>query len=73
VVRRLDLELGIVVDAVSEVRNVAAAETDAMLDLGGEISAEYFLGISKADGKVRLLLDIDRILSTEDVLELTQR
>jgi len=73
VVRRLDLELGIVVDAVSEVRNVAAAETDAMLDLGGEISAEYFLGISKADGKVRLLLDIDRILSTEDVIELAKR
>jgi purine-binding chemotaxis protein CheW len=63
----------IVVDAVSEVRNVAAAETDAMLDLGGEISAEYFLGISKADGKVRLLLDIDRILSTEEVLELGKR
>lgn len=73
VVRRLDLELGIVVDAVSEVRNVSASETDQMLDLGGEISAEYFLGISKADGKVRLLLDIDRILSTEDVLELSRR
>ena len=73
VVRRLDIELGIVVDAVSEVRNVSAAETDQMLDLGGEISAEYFLGISKADGKVRLLLDIDRILSTEDVIELTRQ
>jgi len=55
------------------VRNVSASETDQMLDLGGEISAEYFLGISKADGKVRLLLDIDRILSTEDVIELTRR
>jgi purine-binding chemotaxis protein CheW len=73
VVRRLDIELGIVVDAVSEVRNVSASETDQMLDLGGEISAEYFLGISKADGKVRLLLDIDRILSTEDVIELGRR
>jgi hypothetical protein len=36
-------------------------------------TAEYFLGISKADGKVRLLLDIDRILSAEHVLELTKR
>jgi chemotaxis signal transduction protein len=40
-----------------------------MLDLGSEVSAEYFLGISKVDGKVRLLFDIDRILSTENVLE----
>jgi len=62
-----------VVDAVSEVRDVSGGETEAMLDLGGEISAEYFLGISKADGKVRLLLDIDRILSTEDVIELGRR
>ena len=73
VVRRQDLELGIVVDAVSEVRDVSGSETEAMLDLGGEISAEYFLGISKADGKVRLLLDIDRILSTEDVIDLSRR
>jgi purine-binding chemotaxis protein CheW len=73
VVRRVDVELGIVVDAVSEVRDVSANETEAMLDLGNEVSAEYFLGISKADGKVRLLLDIDRILSTEDVIELGRR
>jgi purine-binding chemotaxis protein CheW len=73
VVRRLELELGIVVDAVSEVRDVSGEETDAMLDLGSEVSAEYFLGISKADGKVRLLLDIDRILSTDDVIALARR
>jgi len=73
VVRRQDLELGIVVDAVSEVRDVSGSETEAMLDLGSDVSAEYFLGISKADGKVRLLLDIDRILSTEDVIELGRR
>jgi purine-binding chemotaxis protein CheW len=73
VVKRQELELGIVVDAVSEVRDVAGSETEAMLDLGSDVSAEYFLGISKADGKVRLLLDIDRILSTEDVIELTRR
>jgi purine-binding chemotaxis protein CheW len=73
VVRRHDIELGIVVDAVSEVRDVSANETEPMLDLGNEVSAEYFLGISKADGKVRLLLDIDRILSTEDVIEIGRR
>jgi purine-binding chemotaxis protein CheW len=70
VVRRLELELGVVVDAVSEVRNVAAADVDAMVDLGPQVSGEYFLGISKADGRVRLLLDIDRILATEDVIDL---
>jgi purine-binding chemotaxis protein CheW len=73
VVRRQDVELGIVVDAVSEVRDVSANETEGMLDLGNEVSAEYFLGISKADGKVRLLLDIDRILSTEEVIDLGRR
>ena len=73
VVRRLDLELGIVVDAVSEVRDVSGDETEAMLDLGGDISAEYFLGISKANGRVRLLLDIDRILSTDEVIEISRR
>ncbi|MDX2052218.1 MAG: chemotaxis protein CheW [Polyangiaceae bacterium] len=73
VVRRPDMELGIVVDTVSEVRDVTSADTEAMVDLGSGMAAEYFLGICKANGKVRLLLDIDAILSTEDIIELGRR
>ncbi len=41
---------------------------DDMLDLGVGIANEYFEGISKADGKVRMLLNIGRIVSRDDLV-----
>jgi purine-binding chemotaxis protein CheW len=73
VVRRQELDLGIIVDAVSEVRQVNGADTEAIMDLGVDVHTEYFLGISKSGGKVRLLLDIDRVLSNQDVVDLGRR
>jgi purine-binding chemotaxis protein CheW len=70
VVESRELKVGIVVDAVSEVRDVKADELEAMPNLGFEEESEYFLGICKANGKVRFLLDIDHVLASEDILAL---
>jgi purine-binding chemotaxis protein CheW len=70
VVEGTDLRVGVIVDAVSEVRDVKASELESMPNLGFEVESEHFLGICKAGGKVRFLLDIDRVLSTQDVLTL---
>lgn len=56
--------MGIVVDGVSEVLNLAASEIEDTPDFGEEVSGEYLLGMAKVKGKVKILLDIDRVLSS---------
>jgi purine-binding chemotaxis protein CheW len=59
--------MGIVVDGVSEVLNLTGAEIEDTPDFGEEISGGYLLGMAKVKGKVKILLDIDRVLSTQDL------
>jgi purine-binding chemotaxis protein CheW len=59
--------MGIVVDGVSEVLSLTGAEIEDTPDFGEEISGSYLLGMAKVKGKVKILLDIDRVLSTQDM------
>src|SRR5688572_10239983 len=70
VVRANDVEVGLIVDRVSEVVNIAGPNIDPAPSFGADVNVEFILGIGKADGKVKLLLDIDKVLSTQDVVEL---
>jgi len=63
--------MGIIVDGVSEVLNLAASEIEDTPDFGEEIAGQYLLGMAKVKGKVKILLDIDRVLSTQDVHSLS--
>ena len=57
------VQTGIVVDQVSEVLNIASGEIEDTPAFGAEVQTDYILGIGKADGRVKLLLDIDRVLA----------
>jgi purine-binding chemotaxis protein CheW len=59
--------VGIVVDAVSEVLNLSGTEIEDTPDFGQEVSVGYLLGMAKVKGKVKILLDIDRVLSTQEI------
>ena len=59
--------MGIVVDGVSEVLNLTAQEIEDTPDFGEAIAGGYLLGMAKVKGKVKILLDIDRVLSTQDL------
>lgn len=63
------VQMGIVVDTVSEVLNIATADIEAPPSFGGHVSTEFILGMGKVKGKVKILLDINSIL-TNDELEL---
>lgn len=58
--------MGVIVDGVSEVLNLSAAEIEDAPDFGPE-TGQYLLGIAKVKGKVKILLDIDRVLSTQEL------
>src|SRR6476620_8332719 len=59
--------MGIVVDGVSEVLNLTPSEIEDTPDFGEEYSGGYLLGMAKVKGKVKILWDIERVLSTQDL------
>lgn len=59
--------MGIIVDGVSEVLNLTGAEIEDTPDFGEAVAGQYLLGMAKVKGKVKILLDIDRVLSTQDL------
>ena len=69
VVHVLGIEMGIIVDRVSEVLNIAAAEVEKAPSFGADVNTDYILGIGKSQGKVRILLDIDRVLSNSEIID----
>lgn len=71
-VRIEGLDMGIVVDRVSEVSDIAGADVDDAPSFGTSVDTDYILGIGKSEGQVRLLLDIDKVLMAEDLSELNR-
>lgn len=61
------VQIGIVVDAVSEVLNIQGKEIEDTPTFGTKLDTEYILGMAKMDGNVKILLDIDGILSSDEV------
>jgi purine-binding chemotaxis protein CheW len=55
--------MGIVVDAVVEVMTLSGEDIEDAPDFGMDDSASYVMGMAKIKGKVKILLDIDRVLS----------
>ncbi len=62
--------IGIVVDAVSEVLNINEEEIEETPKFGTSLNTDYILGMAKMEGGVKILLDIDRVLSQEEVTQL---
>lgn len=63
------IPMGVVVDGVSEVVNIQAADVENMPDFGGEPHT-YLIGVAKLKGKVKVLLDIDQLLSNSEIMSL---
>ena len=59
--------MGIVVDGVAEVLNLAAADIEDTPDFGQRVTTPYLLGMAKIKGKVKILLAIDQVLSIQEM------
>ena len=60
--------MGIVVDAVSEVLNIRGADIENTPTFGVRLNTDYILGMAKAAGGIKILLDIDKVLNSEDLV-----
>jgi chemotaxis signal transduction protein len=61
------VQTGVVVDSVSEVLYIKADEIDDTPAFGTKVSVEYILGMAKMEGGVKMLLDIDQIIGSEEM------
>ena len=59
--------IGSVVDAVSEVLSIKGEEIEDTPTFGAKLDTEYILGMAKMEGGVKILLDIDQVLSSEEI------
>lgn len=59
--------IGIVVDAVSEVLNIREDEIEPPPTFGTKLNNDFILGMAKMDGGVKILLNIDQVLSSEEI------
>ena len=66
------LQIGIVVDAVSEVLNITDKDVEDTPTFGIKLKTDYILGMAKIDGGVKILLDIDKVLNAEEMAELAK-
>lgn len=55
--------VGIVVDAVSEVHNIASADLKPAPDIGGAVSTESIKGLATRDDRMLIMLDVDNLLN----------
>lgn len=59
--------MGALVDAVSEVVDVAEDSLEATPDFGGAVDASFLTGVATHDGAVTMLLDADRLLAAAEL------
>lgn len=62
--------MGMIVDAVEDVAHFSDADIEATPDFGSALDARYIIGMATNHGSVRTLLDLDRLLNMEGVLQL---
>lgn len=72
VVQTGDDSVGAVVDKVSEVMDIGEDDIVDAPPLGPDVNTDFILGIGKAEGRVKLLLAIDKVLASKETLALNR-
>jgi purine-binding chemotaxis protein CheW len=59
--------MGLVVDSVQAVLEIPANEIEPAPSFGAKIRADFIEGIAKVNGKFVILLNVNRVMSTEEI------
>jgi purine-binding chemotaxis protein CheW len=70
VIKTSSIMMGILVDKVSEVVNVTSDDIEDTPSFGAEVNTEYLLGVGKTGGRIRMLLDIEKVITASDVVNM---
>ncbi len=61
------MPMGIAVDSVSEVLHINDNDIQDTPTFGNDLKTDYLLGMAKMEGRVKILLNIDRVLTREEI------
>mgnify|MGYP000580152556 CR=1 FL=1 len=64
--------LGVIVDKVSEVLEIGAEEIEPPPALGTQVDTQFILGMAKTKDSVKILLDIDKVMTEGEMESLAQ-
>lgn len=67
-----NITMGIIVDEVSEVLDIDQEKIEETPEMGAGVEKDFILGMGKIEEKVIMLLDIDRVLSGQEVEAVSQ-
>jgi purine-binding chemotaxis protein CheW len=59
--------VGMVVDSVSDVITLTAEQIKPAPEMGSVLDADYLIGLGTLDGRMLILVDIDRLMSSDDM------
>jgi len=62
--------VGLIVDGVSQVMELSAEDIQPVPDFGTQVEMDYLLGMAQVGRRFALLLDVDKVLTTEELLDL---
>lgn len=61
--------MGIIVDTVQEVLDIDGGQIEPPPPLGASVDTSFILGMGKVREEVKILLDIDKVLTTEELAQ----
>ena len=61
------MQIGIVVDSVSEVIQVTNNNVEETPSFGVDVDTKFILGIAKVEDGIKTLLDLDKVLTGKDL------
>ncbi|MCB0218992.1 MAG: purine-binding chemotaxis protein CheW [Chrysiogenetes bacterium] len=64
--------MGVMCDRVSDVIELAESDIEEVPEFGARIRVECLKGMGKIDGRLSMLLDIDQILSNDEIVALSE-
>lgn len=62
--------IGIAVDSVSDVIDITNDQIEKTPEVGFKLKTEYLKGIAKIKGQLSMIIDMNKIIKTEDIIEL---
>ena len=66
------VQIGTLVDSVCEVLDISDADIEPAPSFGGNLECRFIRGIAKMEEKVRILLEIEDVLTSEDLQQMAQ-
>lgn len=67
-----DNTIGMMVDSVTEVLRISAADIDTEAVATSQIAAEYLRGVGKLEDRILILLDLNRVMTGQEVSQMEQ-